>query len=158
MNRINLSRILGLGALTLAALLAAPAATAQQSGYSFVPLTPCRVIDTRGPIGTNGGPALNTGVVRSFQVKGLCGVSASAKAVALSMVAIAPSVDGLFALWPSGLPYPGTSNLNFVANQPPVANSAIIALSTAPLDLSIIFGTAAPGTAHVAVDVLGYYE
>lgn len=140
---------LGLAALILVQALLAfgfhHRATAQQSGYSFVPLTPCRVIDTRGPIGVNGGPALNAGVVRSFQVKGLCGVSASAKALALSMVAIAPSVDGLIALWPSGLPYLGTSNLNFVANQPPVASSAIIALSTAPLDMSIVSGLPPPG-------------
>lgn len=158
MNRSILSSVLGICALALVSILAAPGAMAQQAGYSFVPLTPCRVIDTRGAIGTNGGPALNTGAVRSFQIRGLCGVSGSAKAVALSMVSIAPSTAGFFALWPSGLPYPGHSNLNFVANQPPVANFAIIALSTAQLDMSIVFGTAAPGTAHVAVDVLGYYQ
>lgn len=158
MKRNSLPGALILGALALATTLVAPTASAQQTGYSFVPLTPCRLIDTRGPNATNGGPVMSAGAIRAFQVKGQCGVPAAAKAVALSVTSVAPTVDGFFALWPSGNSYPGHSNLNFVANQPPIANFAIIALAATTLDLSIVLGTAVPGTAHVVVDVMGYYQ
>jgi hypothetical protein len=35
-------------------------------GVAFVGVTPCRIVDTRGPVGAFGGPALTAGVPRSF--------------------------------------------------------------------------------------------
>lgn len=69
MKRNSLSGALILGALALVTTLVAPAASAQQTGYSFVPLTPCRLIDTRGPNATNGGPVMSAGAIRAFQVR-----------------------------------------------------------------------------------------
>lgn len=59
MKRNSLSGALILGALALVTTLVALAASAQQTGYSYVPLNPCRLIDTRGPNATNGGPVMS---------------------------------------------------------------------------------------------------
>lgn len=145
------------GALILLALVASPSATAQV-GYSYVPVTPCRVVDTRLANGTNGGPILSSGATRDFQMRGLCAVPTAAKAVALTVTSVSPSADGFFGLWPSGQTYSSISNINFVANQPPTANFAIIAISTNTLDLSFVYGANGAGTAHVILDVVGYYQ
>lgn len=159
MQRSHLISALAFGAVALAAILAAPTATAQSSGYSFVPLVPCRVVDTRGPSSTNGGPALDAGATRTFQIKGQCGVPATAKAVALTLTAVGPTAAGHLILWPAGVATPGTSNINFVANQPAIANFAILALATSPADLSVVYGTAGQvATVHVLIDVQGYYD
>src|SRR5207244_955540 len=68
------ARLLLLGGLGLFLSHAARAAVA--GPYSFFPLTPCRVLDTRGPVGPQGGPALSANTVRNFSIINVngCGV------------------------------------------------------------------------------------
>ena len=71
---------------------------AQAGGpYSFFPLTPCRVVDTRGPTGPQGGPALAANTVRNFTIIGVnsCGVPATAKAAAMNITAILATDFGI---------------------------------------------------------------
>ncbi len=157
MNRTRVIPRMTIFVLAVLSMSISRSATAQ-AGFAFVPVTPCRLVDTRLANGTNGGPILTSGVTRNVQVRSRCGVPTAAKAVALTMTSVAPSADGFFALWPSGFTYPGNSNLNFVANQAPTANFGIISLSTSTLDMSVVLGTAVTGTAHIVVDVLGYYR
>ena len=63
--------------------------TAALAGLRFVPVTPCRLADTRGRTDAFGGPALPGGFVRSFAVpQGGCGIPATAQAYALNVTAV----------------------------------------------------------------------
>ena len=53
------------------------------------PVTPCRVVDTRNPNGTFGGPAISGGTSRSFPLpQGGCGIPATATAYALNVTVV----------------------------------------------------------------------
>src|SRR6266508_914569 len=61
--------------MLVVAALALWALPCQADGpFSYYPLTPCRLADTRKPNGPSGGPILQTGQDRAFPVQGLCGV------------------------------------------------------------------------------------
>src|SRR5438876_10432802 len=73
------------------ALMLTEAARATVAGpYSFFPLTPCRVIDTRDPVGPQGGPSLAANTIRSFTIINVnsCGVPNTAKAAAIHITPI----------------------------------------------------------------------
>lgn len=101
------------GALThsATAVLVVQAAFAS-SALQFVPITPCRLVDTRGANGAFGGPSLTAQSVRSFVVSsGGCGVPSSAQAYSMNVSAV-PSDPTYLTVWPAGQPQPGVSSLN----------------------------------------------
>jgi len=51
----------------------------------FYTVAPCRLVDTRLGPGPLGGPALEAQTTRTFDLHGVCGVPASARAVALNV-------------------------------------------------------------------------
>ncbi len=56
---------------------------------AFYPVTPCRIADTRNPVGAFGAPALAGGVPRTFPVpSSSCGIPASAQAYAFNMTVV----------------------------------------------------------------------
>jgi hypothetical protein len=61
----------------------------------FYTVTPCRLLDTRGPTGPTGGPILSSGVTRTFPVFGSfaqpCGIPSTAKAVSVNAAVISPT-------------------------------------------------------------------
>jgi hypothetical protein len=119
----------------------------------FHTVTPCRVLDTRN---AGQAPALSHGTVRSFAVAGACGVAADATAVAVNVTVTAPSGGGHVTLYPGGDPTPATSTLNFAAAQTR-ANNAVVPLGAGgDLDALAILGGG--GTAHLIVDVVGYFR
>jgi uncharacterized repeat protein (TIGR01451 family) len=123
-------------------------------GYFTVPA--CRAIDTRGTTGTWGGPALAARSERVFPVVGRCAVPVGAKAVAVNMTVTGPTGNGYLRAYAASLPSaPPTSVLNFAAGATR-ANDAIVALSPAG-ELAVYNGMSA-GTAHLVVDVVGYFE
>jgi len=67
---------------------------------SLYTVAPCRVVDTRGSAGTNGGPALAANSDRTFEMLGQCGIPASAKAVSLNVTVTGATVGGSLALYP----------------------------------------------------------
>jgi hypothetical protein len=96
---------------------------------SFYTLTPCRVIDTRDPVGSYGGPALSSEGTRVFALAGQCGIPSSATAVAVNLAVTQPTNGpGFLTLYPAGQPRPLASSINFRAGQTR-ANNAILALS-----------------------------
>jgi len=101
--------------------------------YQFYPRTPCRVVDTRNPIGTLGGPPLGTGQTRDFPVlQSSCLQGISPKAYAFN-VTVVPNPGGhslnFLTLWPKGQPQPVVSTLNN-PTATEVANAAIVAAGT----------------------------
>jgi len=146
--------ILRIAMLTAAMSLTAVQATAQTGPYQFFALTPCRVVDTRGAIATNGGPGLGT-AVRNFAIRGNCGVPTGAKAVSINVTVTNATNGSWLTLWPSGLAQPFVSTINFDSATTALANGAIVGVSTSTNDLSV---RNAIGSVHVIIDVTGYYQ
>lgn len=118
-------------------------------------MAPCRVVDTRDAKGETGGPALAAGAVRSFPVGGICGVPPTAKAVAVNVTVVSPTVGGYLTIFPAGTAMPLASTINFQAGSVR-ANNAIMTLGTSG-GVSVFMG-GPPGTAHFLIDVNGYFE
>lgn len=122
----------------------------------FYSVTPCRVVDTRGPVGTYGGPSLSAGADRTFVFGGQCGVPTTAAAVALNVVAALPTDGpGFLTLWPAGqtMPLAATINYNLGGIR---ANNAIIPLG-ALMDIAVHCGQGI-GTVDMVIDVNGYFQ
>lgn len=134
-------------------MLSTAAASAQALQYYAI--NPCRVVDTRGATGTNGGPALQPAAQRDFQVRGTCGVPTTAKAVSVNVTVTGATASSHVTLWPSGTARPNVSTINFTPNDPAIANGAIVGLSTATRDLSVFN---AAGSVHFILDVTGYFQ
>jgi hypothetical protein len=136
--------------------------------FSYTPVAPCRIVDTR-----TGGGALVPGAPRSFVVVGTadfpaqggkaggCGVPEGAGAVEMNFVVVSPTGQGNLAASPwSATPTPSTfSTINFApvgtnfANgiAQPICNSAT---DTCTADLIV---EARNSSAQLVIDVVGYF-
>ncbi|MGB3737214.1 MAG: hypothetical protein WA964_19830 [Ilumatobacter sp.] len=158
---VTLSAVLALGAVGVGGYNMASAQTVAEERPVFIPINPCRLIDTRAG-DANVGPlarplASETVAVTAHGSNGQC-VGASAipsTAVGLSMnvTAIRATEPGTFVtFWGSG-PNPGVSNLNPSPGQPPTPNSVNTPLSdTGTFNMANAFGTV-----EILIDVNGYY-
>jgi len=122
---------------------------------SFWTLVPCRVIDTRNPAGPLGGPALVAGAVREFRIAGQCGIPSTARAVALNLTVAEPTAPVHLRLNPTGGGLPPTSALNYSAGQTRAGNGVFMVGSSGALTVRC---NQSSGTAHLVVDVSGYFE
>ena len=155
------ARLLLLGGLGL--LLSHAARAAVAGPYSFYPLTPCRVVDTRGPVGPQGGPALAANTVRNFSVINVngCGVPSSAKAAAINITAITATDNGDLRIFPYQTAAPLASVINFGTADFALANGAIVPLANiGGLDISVQtdMAPASTGLVHLVIDVTGYFQ
>lgn len=123
----------------------------------FYTLLPCRLVDTRGPAGARGAPALEAGAVRVFEVGGACGVPPEATAVAVTVTVVGATAVGHLSLFETGGPLPSTSTVNFTAGQAR-ANNAVVRLLGMPPSLAVHAVLATPGTVDVIIDVTGYFR
>jgi hypothetical protein len=126
----------------------------------FVPLTPCRVADTRNPPGPFGGPFLAGGSTRGFAIpSGACGVPAAARAYSLNVTAVPKATLGFLTMFPCGQPLPLASTLNsdgrvkaVAAVVPAGANGAVCAFATDDTDLVLdVDGYFVPATDAAAL-------
>ena len=63
------------------------------STLQFYPLTPCRILDTRNPTGTFGGPSITGGNSRSFPIQSSsCGVPSNAAAYSFNTTVVPQTV------------------------------------------------------------------
>ncbi len=128
--------------------------------FQFHSLTPCRIVDTRitgTTVGTYG-PIMQSGVERQFPVQGNCGVPVGAKAATLNVTAVAPTNQGRFTVYPSGIATPTVSTINFPPGTTALANGAIVPLSTATNDLAVMPVVVGTGQVHLVLDVTGYFQ
>jgi hypothetical protein len=138
----------------------------------FVPLPPCRIIDTR----SSSGGKMAAGETRNFQVAGTtefgpqggtlggCGVPAgsaepAAAAIMVNLVAVDPAGKGNLAAWAFGQPAPSAASINYALLNPAmnIANGLIVPIAgtnLATADLSI---RASFSPVHVVADVTGYF-
>lgn len=124
----------------------------------FYPVTPCRVLDTRNPDGTYGGPILGAGpgATRTFPLAGVCGVPASAKALSTNVTIAQAAAAGELRAYAATLGTPDTTVISFRLGATR-ANNALLGL---PSDLSgnVVFRNESAGSVHLIVDVNGYWE
>jgi len=124
------------------------------TGLRFIPVTPCRVMDTRGPNGPLGGPSLVGGATRTVPLpSSSCGLPASAAAYSLN-VTVVPKTGTLsyITLWPAGQAQPLVSTLN-APDGSILANAAIVPSGTA----GAINVFATQDTESI-IDVNGYFS
>jgi hypothetical protein len=162
---MHMTSLLRIAALVAAASLLVAAAPGGADGpFQFHSLTPCRIVDTRISDQVQGGygPILTSNVERKFPVQGNCGVPVGAKAATLNVTAVAPTNQGRFTLYPSGITTPTVSTINFPPGTTALANGAIVPLadqSVEASDLAVMpFVIGTPGQVHLVLDVTGYFE
>jgi uncharacterized repeat protein (TIGR03803 family) len=124
-------------------------------GRDYFAVAPCRLIDTRGPNGPLGGPALAAGANRDFSVTGACGIPSSAVALAVNVTVTQPTAAGSLTIFAAGNPMPGTSSINYSAGQTR-ANNAVVAPNSA--GAMTVHCTQTSGTVQFLLDVNGYFR
>jgi hypothetical protein len=125
------------------------------SPTDFYTLTPCRLLDTREPTGTFGGPALVAGADRVFPLFEQCGIPTNARAVSVNLTVTGSTTQGNLRLFPAGTPLPLVSSINYAAGQTR-ANNALASLNR--LGEIAVRCSQAEGTAHFILDVNGYFR
>lgn len=153
------------------AVATAPVVGDAKSDLLFVPITPCRVIDTR-----LGGGEFNVNEVRDYRIAGTqgfpaqggkdggCGIplgatSPLASAVMVNLFAVTPKGSGDFRIWEFGTTMPLAAAITYDNLGPffSIANGLIIPITgvgTLAKDMSV---KAEFNRTHFAADVTGYF-
>lgn len=144
-------------AVAVAGLLPASASLDSGDRPVFVPITPCRLVDTR-PTETVGPRSAPLGANETYvaQVRGAngdCVIPNDAVGVVMNVAAIAPTADSFLTVFPPDAAKPLAANLNWVARQPPVSNAVTADLSA---DGKVSFYNLT-GTVNIAADIVGYF-
>jgi subtilisin len=127
------------------------------TGKSFTPLTPGRLMDTRGAGTTVDGIAQGTGTlvggeIRDLQVTGRYGIpSTGVGAVVLNVTGVAPTAGTHATVWPAGAAKPNASNLNLRAGE--IKPNLVVAKVGAGGQVSFSHEA---GLMNVVVDVAGW--
>lgn len=123
---------------------------------TFVPITPCRLIDTRpapdrvGPIGALG--TADTRTITAHGTNGNCTIPVDAVGLSLNATAVGATAPTFITVWPEGA-LPTVSSLNPTPGAPPTPNAVNTDLSgTGTFD---VYNLA--GTVNLIIDVNGYY-
>jgi hypothetical protein len=123
----------------------------------FVPLPPCRVLDTRVGSGASAAaPALAAHERRVFAVGGACGVPANAQAISANLTVVSAQALGDLRVAGGHVTSTITSALSIPLARAR-ANNAIVQLSTSS-DGTIAVTNDSSGEAHFILDVNGYFQ
>ena len=120
----------------------------------FVPMTPCRLVDTRKPNGPLGGPAIPTGGYRSFALPTstcLAGMPATAAAYSLNVTIVPHGGLGYLTVWPTGEDRPVISTMNSLDGRIKASGAIVPAGANGAIS---VFGS---GTTDVVLDIDGYF-
>ena len=112
----------------------------------FVPVTPCRLLDTR-----NGNP-IQGGTAQSFTIPQLggCGIPTSAAAYALNVTVVPHGPLGYLTIWPQGEIQPFVSTMNSTDGRVK-ANAAIVPAGNNAVSVYVT------DTTDVILDIDGYF-
>ncbi|MGA2714607.1 MAG: IPT/TIG domain-containing protein, partial [Bryobacteraceae bacterium] len=123
------------------------------SPLQLLTVAPCRVMDTRNPNGTFGGPFIATGTSRTIPIpSSACGVPANAAAYSLNFTVVPRTGTlGSLTVWPTGQPQPLVSTLTSPDGSV-LASAALVPAGTA----SSINAYATDDT-DLVVDINGYF-
>jgi hypothetical protein len=125
--------------------------TADTSGAKYVPLTPNRILDTRGGTGLSG--AFGSHSARTF---GVGGVAANTTAVTGNLTVTSQTSLGYLYIGPNATDNPTSSTLNFPRGDDR-ANGVTVAIgSGSTLSITFVAPTAGP-TTQAIFDLTGYF-
>ncbi len=134
-------------------------ATQPAGAVTFVPITPCRVMDTRtefnvGPKSSPLGPGEVHTVNTTTGNTGNCtGIPSTATAVSLNVTAVGATLPTFLTVWATGAAQPDASSLNPVPGAPPTPNAVTTGISAnGQFDMYNL-----QGNVHVLADINGYY-
>ena len=121
-------------------------------GLAFYPVTPCRILDTRGAQGAFGSPSLVPGGTRTVPIpSSACGLPANAGAYALNVTVVPWGPLSFLTVWPTGAVMPPTAILT-APTATVTANAAIVKAGTGgALNMFSAEG------ADLVIDVNGYF-
>ena len=130
----------------------------------FVPIRPCRILDSRnwgeGPFNAGEYAYVEvTGSSTEFAANGGnsggCGIPSGATAAEFALTAVGAQGSGYVRLWPANETLPNATFLNFGPFQNS-SNSGAIKIDNVTGEPSLIVAVFG-GTTHVVIDVFGYY-
>ena len=115
-------------------------------GLSFYAVTPCRVFDSRLPLGS---PPFST--TRDVNVTASpCGIPATAQAFVLNATVVPPGPLGFITMWPQGQTQPLAATLNAydgaITNNMAIVPTTTGSISVYPSDPT-----------HLVLDIVGYF-
>lgn len=123
---------------------------------TFVPVTACRLVDTRplpDRIGPNGSWSItDTKILQATGTNGNCTIPTTAVGLSMNVTAVSATADGFLTFWDTG-PRPVASSLNPSVGQPPIPNAVNVKL--APNGSFMVYNKS--GIVDVIIDVNGYY-
>lgn len=103
--------------------------TTTTGALQFIPVTPCRVVDTRNATGPFGGPQLAGGSTRTFDIpQSACNIPSTAVAYSLNVTVVPARSLNYLTIWPTGQTQPFVSTLN--SDGRIKANAAIVPAGT----------------------------
>jgi hypothetical protein len=123
-------------------------------GVNFYAITPCRLVDTRNPSGTFGGPTIVGETVRSFPLtEGPCNLPSysAVQAYSLNMTIVPQGPLGYLTTWPAGGTQPVVSTLNAPKGNV-LANAALV-----PAGVGGSINVFVTNTTDVVIDTNGYF-
>jgi len=126
---------------------------APPAALRYVPVTPCRLVDTRNtPNGAFAGPSIAGGTSRNFTIPaGSCNIPSTAAAYSLNVAVIPPGSLGFLTLWPAGQPQPGVATVSSLDGRIR-SNAAIVPAGTGGA-ISVF----ASNTTDMVMDINGYF-
>ncbi|MCU1258545.1 MAG: hypothetical protein JWO80_1430, partial [Bryobacterales bacterium] len=120
-------------------------------GMYFVPITPCRILDTRNAAGPFGGPSIAGQTSRSFIIpNSACNIPAAAQAYSLNVAVVPQGQLGFLTVWPTGQAQPFVATLN--SDGRIKSNAAII-----PAGTGGAISAFATNTTDLVIDINGYF-
>jgi hypothetical protein len=139
-------------------LMSVSAASGASTKSVYVPITPCRVMDTRTPPSTVGPRNTPLGAAETYSINvigiaGNCNIPTEAIGLGLNVTAINPTAASFLTVFPSLEARPLASSLNWVAGQPPTPNAVTTNIG---IDGKVSFYNNV-GTVDLAADVVGFY-
>ena len=120
----------------------------------YVPITPARVLDTREDKGLAN--AFQANVPRTLSIAGANGIPADAVAVTGNLTVVTQSKGGYLSITKTPTANPTTSVLNFPVGDNR-ANGVTVPLNGSG-DIAIVYKSSSGATAHVLLDVTGYFR
>jgi uncharacterized repeat protein (TIGR03803 family) len=123
------------------------------TGQFLIPVSPCRLVDTRNPNGPFGGPAITGGTARSFVLpqNPNCNIPSTAAAYSLNVTVVPHSALRFLTIWPTGQDQPTVSTLNSPDGRTK-ANAAIV-----PAGVDGAVSVYVTDTSDVILDIDGYF-
>jgi len=122
------------------------------NGLQFVPVPPCRVVDTRGPNGPFGGPPIQGGTFRSFPLpQGACNIPASAGAYVFTVTVIPNGRLSLLTVYPTG------ENRGAVTTMVSLDGRIKSDPTVVPAGTNGAVSVYASDTTNVVIDIGGYF-